>query len=78
MPRTSNVISISLPPNLSKAVDELSKQTDQTRSELMRDALREYIMDLEEDKKRFLKAYKETRGQKTISLKALRKKYKLK
>ena len=74
MPRISNVISISLPPNLTKAVDKLSKQMDQTRSELMRDALREYIADMEESRQRFLDAYKK-RSKKTIPLKTLLKKY---
>lgn len=74
MARISNVISVSLPPHLTEAVDILSKQTSQTRSELMRNALREYILDMEESRKRFIEAYKETRGQKTISLSQLRKK----
>jgi metal-responsive CopG/Arc/MetJ family transcriptional regulator len=64
MPRKTNILSISLPPAMTKAVDELSKQTDQTRSELIRSALREYILDAREDKKRFLEAYKSVRKSK--------------
>ena len=77
MPRKTNVLSISLPNNLTKAVDILSKETDQTRSELIRNALREYVSDMQEDRKRFLEAYKETRKEKTISLESLRIRYKL-
>ena len=77
MPRNTNIVSVSLPPNLAEAMDILSKQTDQTRSELVRNALREYITDLEDDRKRFLEAYKITRKEKTISMKMLKKKYNL-
>ncbi|KKW32224.1 MAG: Ribbon-helix-helix protein, CopG family [Candidatus Uhrbacteria bacterium GW2011_GWA2_52_8d] len=49
MPRQTTVLSVSLPPKLSKAVDKLSKQTSQTRSELIRNALRDYILNFEED-----------------------------
>ncbi len=77
MPRISNVLSISLPPNLTKAVDALSKKTDQTRSELIRNALREYVLDASEDKARFIEAYKATRNEKTKSLAQIRKQYNL-
>ena len=77
MPRTSSIISISLPTKLSRLIDKYAKKNAQTRSELMRDAVREYIADME-DQKRFEEAYKETRNQKTISLKQVRKKYNLK
>ena len=49
MPRQTSVLSISLPKSLTKEVDKLSKQTSQTRSELMRSALREYMLNLQED-----------------------------
>ncbi len=73
MPRKTNVLSISLPPALTKAVDTLSKRTDQTRSELMRNALREYILDANEDRERFLDAYNSTRKEKTYTMSELRK-----
>ncbi len=77
MLRKTNIVSISLPMNLTKAVDTLSKQTNQTRSELVCNALREYLTDLENDRKRFIKVLKSTRNEKTISMDALRKKYNL-
>lgn len=77
MSRTSKILSISVPAKLSRAMDKLSKQTAQTRSELVRNAVREYIIDSNEDRERFLEAYKATRGQKTLSLEDLQKKYDL-
>ncbi|NQV90520.1 ribbon-helix-helix protein, CopG family [Candidatus Uhrbacteria bacterium] len=77
MARQTKILSISLPVGLTKAMDILSKQTEQTRSELVRSALHEYIMDTAEDRERFLEAYKTTREEKTISMEALRKKYDL-
>lgn len=77
MSRQTKVLSISLPVGLTKAVDTLSKQTEQTRSELVRSALHDYILDMAEDRERFLEAYQATRGGKTISMDALRKKYDL-
>lgn len=77
MPRQTKVLSISLPTGLTKVMDVLSKQTEQTRSELIRSALHDYILDIAEDRERFLEAYQATRGGKTIFLEALRKKYDL-
>lgn len=75
MSRQTKVLSISLPEGLTKAMDVLSKQTDQTRSELVRSALHDYILDMAEDRERFLVAYQATRGGRTISMEALRRKY---
>lgn len=65
-----------MPAKLSRLVDKYAKINSQTRSELMRDALREYIADMK-DQKRFEEAYKETRNQKSVSIKQMRKKYNL-
>ena len=75
MPRATNVLTISLPYQLSHAVDELTRQTEQTRSELVRQALRDYLVDVHEDRQRFLQAYRKTRKEKFISMEAFRKKY---
>lgn len=72
MARNTAVISLSLPPNLTKAMDALSHQTDQTRSELVRSALREYLLDVQEDRERFLNAYKATRKEKIFTMDQLR------
>ncbi|MFH1631429.1 MAG: ribbon-helix-helix domain-containing protein [bacterium] len=77
MARQTNVLSLSLPANLAQAVDELAHATDQNRSELIRAALRDYVADQSEDRERFIKAYKATRGEPTISMKQLKKKYDL-
>jgi metal-responsive CopG/Arc/MetJ family transcriptional regulator len=77
MPRQTSVVTVSIPKRLTHAIDSLSKQTEQTRSELVRSALREYVMDMAEDRERFLKAYRATRKQKTITMDAMRKKYDL-
>lgn len=58
-------------------MDVLSKQTEQTRSELIRSAVHDYILDMAEDRERFLEAFQATRGGKIISMEALRKKYDL-
>lgn len=42
MARTTNVISISLPPELSRQAEKMAKKYNMTRSELLRDALRQY------------------------------------
>ncbi len=72
MSRKTQILSISLPKGMTQLIDDLSAQMDQTRSELMRNALREYVLDVKEDRKRFLEAYKDTRKQKTYSMKELR------
>ncbi len=73
----ANIVSVSLPATLTLTMDKLAKSTDQTRSELVRAALREYIADLNEDRGRFLEAYKATRKEKTFSLSTLKSKYSL-
>ena len=42
MARTTNIISISLPPELSRQTEKMAKKYNMTRSELLRDALRQY------------------------------------
>jgi len=41
--RTSEVISITLPPKLLRAAERLAKKEGRTRSELFREALRRYL-----------------------------------
>lgn len=45
--RTTETLSLSLPPEMSKKVTKLMKQESRTRSELMREALRRYIEERE-------------------------------
>ncbi|GEM_PF-4353316 len=49
MARQTTVLSVSLPQTMTKAIDKISKQTSQTRSELIQNALREYMRNLRED-----------------------------
>ncbi len=70
-------MSVSLPKSLTKAVDTLAASMHQNRSELVRSALREYIVDAQEERERFLKAYKATRKEPVITLARLKKKYAL-
>jgi CopG family transcriptional regulator/antitoxin EndoAI len=44
MPRKSFVLSISLPPELSADLDEVASQERRSRSELVREAVRQYIL----------------------------------
>jgi CopG family transcriptional regulator/antitoxin EndoAI len=44
MPRKSSVLSISLPPELSTDLDEVASQERRSRSELVREAVRQYIL----------------------------------
>jgi CopG family transcriptional regulator/antitoxin EndoAI len=44
MPRKSFVLSISLPPELSTELDEVASQERRSRSELVREAVRQYIL----------------------------------
>ena len=41
--RTAKVISISLPPDMNKELQDVARQEHRTVSELMREALRQYI-----------------------------------
>ncbi len=43
MPRTTKILTLSLPPEMAKQVDELTKEEGRTKSELFREALRRYI-----------------------------------
>ena len=45
--RTTETLSLSLPPEMSKKVVKLMKQEDRTRSELIREALGRYIEERE-------------------------------
>ncbi|MDI6591956.1 MAG: ribbon-helix-helix domain-containing protein [Patescibacteria group bacterium] len=47
MPRTTNTITLSLPPKLTKKIEKLMKEEQRTRSELLREALRRYIEEKE-------------------------------
>jgi CopG family transcriptional regulator/antitoxin EndoAI len=44
MPRRSSVLSISLPPELSSELDSVASQERRSRSELVREAVRQYIL----------------------------------
>lgn len=70
-------MSVSLPTTLTKAIDALAANTHQNRSELVRSALREYIVDAGEERERFVKAYKATRKESSMTLSHLKKKYAL-
>jgi len=43
--RTTKVMTLSLPPEMVKEVDKLTKEEKRTKSELFREALRKYIND---------------------------------
>jgi len=43
MPRRSSILSISLPPELSTDLDAVASQERRSRSELVREAVRQYI-----------------------------------
>lgn len=47
MGRTSQVISLSIPPGMTGQIDKLAKIESRTRSELLREALRHYIEERE-------------------------------
>ena len=44
MPRKSSILSISLPPELTTDLDEVASQERRSRSELVREAVRQYIL----------------------------------
>lgn len=46
MARRSSVLSISLPPELSSELDSVASQERRSRSELVREAVRQYILQL--------------------------------
>ena len=46
MARRSSVLSISLPPELSSDLDSVASQEHRSRSELVREAVRQYILQL--------------------------------
>jgi metal-responsive CopG/Arc/MetJ family transcriptional regulator len=43
MPRQTKIVNMSLPPEIYKEVDELAQQKGISRSELLRQALRQYV-----------------------------------
>ena len=43
MARVSKVLSLSLPPEMSKQTEEIAREESRTKSELVREALRHYI-----------------------------------
>jgi len=47
MGRTTRTITFSLPPDMADRVEEIMKQEGRTRSELLREALRRYMLALE-------------------------------
>ena len=47
MARTTKTISLSIPPEMAKKIQELMKEEDRTRSELIREALRRYVEEQE-------------------------------
>lgn len=47
MVRTTKTISLSIPPGMAKKIQELMKEEDRTRSELIREALRRYMEEQE-------------------------------
>ncbi|MFA4845709.1 MAG: hypothetical protein WC654_04080 [Patescibacteria group bacterium] len=75
--QATKTFTISLPDTLTNTVDVLSKKIDQTRSEFVGMAVREFLLDIQDDRNHFLEAYKKTRNEKVLSLSELRKKYDL-
>ena len=47
MPRITKTVTLSLPPEMAKKVEELMREEGRTRSELFREALRRYIQEQE-------------------------------
>ena len=73
----SAIISVSMPRKLAKAIDKVSQETFRARSELVRNAVSDYLAEMEEDRLMFLKAYDSTRNEKIFTLEEIRKKYHL-
>jgi len=47
MTRTTKTVTLSLPPEMADKIEELMKKEGRTRSELLREALRQYVEDRE-------------------------------
>jgi CopG family transcriptional regulator/antitoxin EndoAI len=45
MPRTTKTITISLPPEMAEQVEKIRREEGRTKSELLREALRQYILE---------------------------------
>lgn len=73
----ADVISISLPPALTKTVDKLAKANHQTRSELIRAALHDYIEEEKAEARYAMEVYRKTRNEKTYTLDQVKKMLKL-
>jgi metal-responsive CopG/Arc/MetJ family transcriptional regulator len=58
MPRTAKLLTISLPPDLYIVAERVAKEEGRTRSELFREALREYLLtrDVRQEAKKRLSA----------------------
>jgi metal-responsive CopG/Arc/MetJ family transcriptional regulator len=68
-----NIISISLPASLAKTMDRMAKECSQTRSEFVRGAIRERILDEQEELARFNHAVKVSKNDKRYSLEEVKK-----
>ena len=53
--RTTKVMTLSLPPEMVKEIDQLVKEEHRTRSELIREALRKEIVEILETENKVLK-----------------------
>ncbi len=71
--RSTAILSVSVPPRYIRAIESVRRRTDQTKSELVRDALRSYLIEQSEDRQRFLSAYKATRKESLKDLEKLKK-----
>jgi CopG family transcriptional regulator/antitoxin EndoAI len=45
MPRTTKTITISVPPEMADQIEEIMREEGRTKSELLREALRQYMQD---------------------------------
>lgn len=45
MPRTTKTITISLPPDMAEQVEKVRREEGRTKSELLREALRQYLQE---------------------------------
>lgn len=68
MQKQSEVISISMSPFLLKVVEKIAKLRECNRSEVVREALRWYVEELNEDSARFVQVYDATRKEKLHTL----------
>ena len=76
MPRTTQVVSFSFPPQFVKELEKWAKKKNQTKSEFVREAVVDLIQE-EQYTRRALQAYKATRGEESYTLKELDKEFTL-